>query len=270
MAAMELDGATAVVTGGASGIGRALAEALVAAGARGAVVADRDAARAEAVAAALGPTALAVACDVTREADTVAAVARAEAAFGAVDLFCANAGILAGTDPATPDDVWDRVMDVNLRAHVHAARRLLPGWLECGRGHFLSVASAAGLLAQVGSAPYTVSKHAAVAFAEWLSLTYGDRGIGVTCVCPQAVDTPMLELDDALVGAGAAATLTSGAIVPAAAVAAAALQGVREGRFLVLPHREVAEYWRRKADDPERWLRGMRRLQARALADRDA
>jgi NAD(P)-dependent dehydrogenase (short-subunit alcohol dehydrogenase family) len=204
-----------------------------------------------------------------REEDTVVAVDRAEHAFGAVDLFCANAGILAGTDPATPDAVWERVLAVNLRAHVHAARRLLPGWLERGSGHFLSVASAAGLLAQVGSAPYTVSKHAAVAFAEWLALTYGDRGIGVTCVCPQAVDTPMLDLEEGLVQAGAAATLTSGGIVPPDRVAAAALDGVRDGRFLVLPHPEVAEYWRRKADDPERWLRGMRRLQARALADRD-
>ena len=181
---MELDSAVAVVTGGASGIGRALAEGLVAAGARGVVVADRDAAGAEAAAAALGRAVLPVACDVTRAEETERAIACAEGAFGPVDLFCANAGVLAGTDVTTPEDVWDLALDVNLRAHVHAARRLLPGWLERGHGHFLATASAAGLLAQIGSAPYTVSKHAAVAFAEWLAITYGDRGIGVTCVCP--------------------------------------------------------------------------------------
>jgi NAD(P)-dependent dehydrogenase (short-subunit alcohol dehydrogenase family) len=263
---MQIDGAVTVVTGGASGIGRGLAEALLAAGARGVVVADVDAERAEEVAAELGDGALPVACDVTRRADTERAIACAETAFGPVDLFCANAGVFAGTDVDTPDEVWDRVLAVNVRAHVHAAQRLLPGWLERGHGHFLATASAAGLLAQIGSAPYTVSKHAAVGFAEWLAITYGHRGIGVTCLCPQAVDTPMIVPGDGAAALAARATLAAGAVLSPAEVAAAALEGVRAGRFLVLPHPEVADYWRRKAAEPEHWLAGMRRLQARALA----
>lgn len=264
---MDLTGRTVVVTGGASGIGKAMAERFAMEAAQGVVVADIDGAGAEAAAERVPGAAIGVACDVTDEAALNELIDRAESEFGQIDIFCANAGIGAGAGLDASDEVWRQVMEVNAMSHVYAARRLVPGWLERGEGYFVSTASAAGLLSQIGDVTYTVSKHAAVAFAEWLALTYGDRGVGVTCVCPQAVDTPMLDLGGALVEAGAAATLASGALLPAAQVAAAALDGVREGRFLVLPHAEVAEYWRRKAADPERWLAGMRRLQAKSIAE---
>src|SRR6476659_3614552 len=192
MAAMELTDRVAVVTGGASGIGRALAWRLAEEGARGVVVADLNAAGAQAVATEIGERALGVGCDVADEAQVIDLVARAQAAFGPVELFCANAGVAVGTDVETPEEVWDLALGVNVRAHVHAAKALLPGWLERGEGYFLTTASAAGLLTQIGSAPYAVTKHAALAFAEWLSVTYGDRGVKVSCLCPMGVNTPML------------------------------------------------------------------------------
>jgi NAD(P)-dependent dehydrogenase (short-subunit alcohol dehydrogenase family) len=187
MAAMELTGRVAVVTGGASGIGRALAWRLAEAGVRGVVVADLDAAGAQAVATEIGERALGAGCDVADEVQVVQLVTHAEEAFGPVDLFCANAGVAVGTDLETPEEVWDLALGVNVRAHIHAARALVPGWLDRGEGYFLATASAAGLLSQIGSAPYAVSKHAAVAFAEWLSITYGDRGVRVSCLCPMGV-----------------------------------------------------------------------------------
>jgi NAD(P)-dependent dehydrogenase (short-subunit alcohol dehydrogenase family) len=248
-----------VVTGGASGIGRALARRFADEGARGVVVADLDGAGAEAVARAIGDRALGVACDVADESQVADLVARARDAFGPVDLFCANAGVAVGTDEATPDAVWDLALAVNIRAHVYAARALLPEWLERGEGYFLATASAAGLLTQIGSAPYAVSKHAAVAFAEWLSVTYGDRGIRVSCLCPMGVRTPMTESDDLATDVVAAA----GAMLEPEDVAATVVEGLRDERFLLLPHPEVMTFLRRKVDDNERWLAGMRRLQAR-------
>jgi NAD(P)-dependent dehydrogenase (short-subunit alcohol dehydrogenase family) len=251
-------GQVAVVTGGASGIGFALCRALSAAGAT-VVVADRRGA-AEA-AAEVGGTG--VLCDVTVEADVVSLVDGAIDAHGRVDLFCANAGIFFGEPVADPlavvgaemsDEGWDRIWRVNALSHVFAARALLPHWLDRGEGRLLVTASAAGLLTTIGNAPYTVTKHAAVAFAEWVSITYGDRGVTVTCLCPEGVRTPML---DALPGN----FLEPGAL-DADVVAAAALDGVRQGRFLVMPHPHTGEYVVRKATDHERWLAGMRKLQA--------
>lgn len=255
---MDVRDRLVVVTGAASGIGRALAHRFAAAGARGVVVADRDAQGLERVAAETGG--LAVPTDVTVEAEIVALIERAEAEHGPIDLFCSNAGILAIGGPEVPDADWRRIIDVNVMAHVWAARHLVPRMLERGGGYLLNTASAAGLLSQIGSAPYTVTKHAAVAFAEWLSITYGDRGLKVSVLCPQAVNTPMIGGTDDGGVAG-----VDGVLSPDE-VADATLEGLAEERFLILPHAEVAEYVRRKADDRERWLAGMRRLQARFLS----
>ena len=187
----ELRGKVVIVTGGGSGIGRALALRIAQEAPAGLTVADLDAAGAERVAAEIGPPAIGVACDVSDDGELQALIGRTEDAFGPVDAFFANAGVAVGGDEQTPDDVWDRAFAVNVRAHVVAARLLVPGWLERGGGCFVVTASAAGLLTQLGVAPYAVTKHAAVAFAEWLSVTYGDRGIHVSCICPMAVDTPM-------------------------------------------------------------------------------
>src|SRR4051795_1491646 len=188
---MELADTVVVVTGGASGIGRALAQRFAAEGARGVVVADLDGEGAERVAEQIGESALPFRCDVSDPAHADALIGAAESAFGPVDLFCANAGVAVGTDLATPAE-WDLAFGVNIRAHISAAQRLLPGWLERGTGYFLSTASAAGIASQIGSAPYAVTKHAAVAFAEWLSISYGARGVGVSCLCPMGVNTPLL------------------------------------------------------------------------------
>ncbi|HWT24360.1 MAG TPA: SDR family oxidoreductase [Solirubrobacteraceae bacterium] len=255
---MRLSGRVAVVTGGASGIGTALARRVVAEDAAGVVVADLDGAGAEAVARDLGDRAIGVGCDVTDEAALRAVLARAEDAFGPVDAFFANAGVAVGGDEQTPDDTWDLAFAVNVRAHVVAARLLVPGWLERGEGCFVAVASAAGLLTQIGVAPYCVTKHAAVAFAEWLSVTYGDRGVHVACVCPMGVDTPMLAAG--MDTAAAASVRSAGGVLTPADVAAAVVDGLAEERFLILPHPEVLEFFRRKTSDYDRWLAGMRRL----------
>jgi NAD(P)-dependent dehydrogenase (short-subunit alcohol dehydrogenase family) len=258
---MEIEGRCAVVTGAASGIGRALAWRFVEDGARGVVVADLDEAGAERVAGELGERALAVGCDVADDAQVRALVARAEEAFGPVDLFCANAGVAVGIGVEEDDAVWDLALGVNVRAHVSAARALLPGWLERGEGYFLTTASAAGLLTQIGSAPYSVTKHAAVAFAEWLSVTYGDRGVRVSCLCPMGVNTPMLDAGGEDVTAGDVVR-AAGSVVEPEQVADAVVEALRDERFLVLPHPEVLTFFQRKGSDYDRWLRGMRRLQA--------
>ena len=249
---MELAGKVAVVTGGASGIGRALARRFAAEGARGVVVADLDGDGALKVAEEIGG--LAVGTDVSVEADVVALVERTEEQFGPVDLFCSNAGIAVGGGVNVPDEQWTRIWNVNLMAHVYAARAVLPGMLARGEGYLLNTASAAGLLSNIGAAPYAVTKHAAVAFAEWVAITHGDQGIKVSCLCPQGVRTNMLGNGGALLGPTA---------IEPEQVADAVIEGLADERFLILPHPEVGEYFRRKADDYDRWLRGMRRLQAR-------
>src|SRR5919197_3691133 len=269
MAAMELADRVAVVTGGASGIGRALAWRFVEEGARGVVVADLDADGAERVAAEIGARAIGVGCDVTDEEQVVAAIAAARDAFGPVDLFCANAGIAIGTDLSTPAETWELAYSVNVRAHVHAAKALLPAWLERGEGYFLATASAAGLLTQIGSAPYAVTKHAAVAFAEWLAVTYGARGLRVSCLCPMGVKTRMLADDPALSESErlpGRVVAAAGAVLEPEEVAEAVVEALREEHFLILPHPEVLPFFQRKAADYDRWLAGMRRLQSRLEA----
>jgi NAD(P)-dependent dehydrogenase (short-subunit alcohol dehydrogenase family) len=251
---MHLKEKVIVVTGGANGIGQALCRRFAAEGARGIVVADCDLDGAKEVARAIGG--LAVQVDVAVEADLVRLVEATTTAFGTIDLFCSNAGIisLGGIEAADAD--WQRMWNVNTMAHVWAARAVLPGMLVRGHGYLLQTASAAGLLTQIGSAPYAVTKHAAVAFAEWLAMTYGDRGIKVSCLCPMGVHTRML--DDA--PGGIADLLRYTALTPDA-VAETVVSGLAEERFLILPHPEVAEYFQNKANDYDRWLGGMRRLQ---------
>ncbi|HZA77591.1 MAG TPA: SDR family NAD(P)-dependent oxidoreductase [Acidimicrobiales bacterium] len=256
---MELRDRICVVTGGASGIGQALCQRFVAEGARAVVVVDRDADGALATAEALGARGIARTADVTVEADIEAVVERTEADIGPIDLFASNAGILGFGGIEAPDDVWDAVWSVNVLSHLYAARAMVPLMLERGGGYLLSTASAAGLLSQPGDAPYSVTKHAAVALAEWLAITYGNRGIKVSCVCPMAVDTAMLRG-----GAGppeAQAAAVAGVLVPEQ-VAEAVVAGIRDERFLILSHPEVATFEQRRVADRDRWLAGMRRLSA--------
>ena len=262
---MEVAGKVVVVTGGASGIGRALAERFSDDGALGIVVADLDQEGATDVATDLRH-AIAVACDVGDPAHADVLISAAEQAFGPVDLFCANAGVAVGVDLASPAD-WELAFNVNVKAHIAAAERLLPGWLERGSGYFLTTASAAGIASQIGSAPYAVTKHAAVAFAEWLSITYGARGVGVSCLCPMGVNTPLLT--DGLGGEeslGFRVVTAAAPVLEPEDVATAVVEGLRDERFLILPHPEVLEFFRRKATDYDRWLSGMRRLQSRVEA----
>ena len=257
---MKIAGKVCVVTGAASGIGKALAGRFAAEGARGVVCADRNEADAAAVAGSIGG--LAVRCDVSQESDINALVVAALERYGAVDLFCSNAGVIErhGLDASLKD--WRRTMDVNFMAHVLAARAVVPVMLKQGSGYIVATASAAGLLMQVDSATYTVSKHAAVAFAEWLSVNYAERGIRVSCLCPQGVRTPML-----LGPSGERKSFLSEGSVSAEEVAAKVVEAIEAERFLVLPHPEVAEYERRKTADRDRWLGGMRRLRAAIMAD---
>jgi NAD(P)-dependent dehydrogenase (short-subunit alcohol dehydrogenase family) len=252
---MKVRDKVVVVTGGANGIGRALCRRFAAEGARGVVVADLDSDGAASVAREIGG--LAVTTDVSKESDVVRLVAQATEAYGPIDLFCSNAGIFGEMGgPEVPNDAWKQIWDVNVMAHIYAARAVLPGMLARGSGYLLQTASAAGLLTQKGAAPYSVTKHAAVAFAEWLSIMHYEAGIRVSCLCPQGVRTQMLLGPDGQ----RQSFLRAGAIEPEE-VAEAVVEALAEERFLILPHKEVAEYFRRKADDYDRWLRGMRRLQ---------
>lgn len=259
---MDIQNRVVVVTGGAQGIGQALCRRFAQAGARGVVVADLDAARCQAVAdevGALGSQGLAVATDVSQEPAIQALVQRATEHFGQVDVFCSNAGIIQRGGMEASLAEWQRIHDINVMAHVFAARAVLPQMLARGEGYLVNTASAAGLLAQVDSAMYTVTKHAAVAFAEWLAINYGDKGIRVSCLCPQGVRTPML-----LGTAGVRKSFLSDGSVSAEQVADDVLQAMRDERFLVLPHPEVLTFLQRKAADVERWIRGMRRVRDKA------
>jgi NAD(P)-dependent dehydrogenase (short-subunit alcohol dehydrogenase family) len=258
---MELADRHVVVTGAGSGIGRALARRFAAEGARAVVVADLNGANAEAVAAEIGGTPVTV--DVGREDEIRALVDRARSEHGPIDLFFSNAGVPGPSGgPEASNEEWQGTWEVNAMAHVWAARALLPEMIERGDGYLASTASAAGLLTQVGALAYSVTKHAAVAVAEWLAITYGDAGIKVSCLCPQGVRTPMLDqaLEDPI---GAAPLIAEGLLEPEE-VAAAVVAGIREERFLILPHPAVADHLAIKASQNERWLRGMRRLVRRA------
>ncbi|MGH9209631.1 MAG: SDR family oxidoreductase [Acidimicrobiales bacterium] len=257
---MELADRICVVTGGARGIGRALCLRFAAEGARTVVVVDRDADGALATADALGDRGVASTADVTVEADVQAMVERTEDEIGPIDLLASNAGILSGLGLDAPDDVWSQVWAVNVMAHVYAARAVIPRMSGRGGGYLLNTASAAGLLSQPGDVPYSVTKHAAVALAEWLAITYGDAGIKVSCLCPMAVDTAMLT--PGLGQAGGRAAAVRGVLSPDE-VAGTVVDGLRDERFLILPHPDVALYEQRRASDRDRWLSGMRRLASR-------
>jgi NAD(P)-dependent dehydrogenase (short-subunit alcohol dehydrogenase family) len=264
---MDLRHKVVVVTGGGSGIGAAMARRFAVEGALAVAVADLDEARASEVAAEVGQAgsaSLATRTDVGAEPEVRALVDAVLARFGRVDLFCSNAGVAFGRGlDATAAD-WERAWSVNVLAHVYAARAVLPAMLERGHGYLLHTCSAAGLLTSPGDAPYTLSKHAAVAFAEWLSVTYGDQGVKVSAVCPQGVRTNMLlgGLEDG--NAAARAVATAGELLEPEQVADAVVEGLAAERFLILPHPEVATYLRQKAADPDRWLAGVRRLTVRA------
>lgn len=264
------DGAVAIVTGAAGGIGAAVAQRLLEGGAS-VVVSDLDGTRLAASVDRLGEVAgaervIGLAGDAA-DTDLIAAmVGLAEERFGPVDLYVANAGIGDGLGLDADDDQWATVMDVNLMAHVRAARRLVPGWVERGRGYFASTASAAGLLTQIGSATYTVSKHGAVAFAEWLAVTYGAQGVGVSCLCPMGVDTDLLRsgmgADDEGGRRAIAAVTGAGEVLDPVTVADDLLAAIAEGRFLVTPHANLPDLLRRKVDDRDRWIQGMQRYAA--------
>jgi NAD(P)-dependent dehydrogenase (short-subunit alcohol dehydrogenase family) len=253
---MRLAGKVAVVTGGAQGIGAALCERFAREGAKAVVVADLNEAGAKSVAAKI--SAAAMPCDVSREIDIHRLIEDTEQKFGPIDLFCSNAGI-AVLDPdwdnpaSAPDDGWARSWAVNVMAHVYAARHLVSRMSARGGGYFLQTVSAAGLLSQIGGGPYATTKHAALGFAENLAIATRDRGIKVSVLCPQGVDTPMLRGIDRGVP-------DMDGVLTAEAVADAVIAGLDSERFLILPHPEVATYVRRKADDHDRWLSGMARL----------
>ncbi len=262
---MNIADRVVIVTGGASGIGRELCRAFVAAGARGVAVADIDGAGADLLAGELeggAGRAIAVQVDVADEGQVAALVTTTEKAFGPVDLFCANVGIIVGGGVETPDAEWERMWAVNVMSHVYAARTVLPTMIERGEGYLLHTASAAGLLTQLGSASYSVTKHAVVALAEWLSITHAAQGIKVSCLCPQGVWTNMTGAPTEEANPVLSATAGRNGMLMPEEVASAVVEGLGEERFLILPHPEVTMFEQRRAGDRERWLGAMRRIQA--------
>lgn len=257
---MELTDRICVVTGAGAGIGRALCTQFTRAGAAAVVAVDIDADGAAETAALVegvqGGRSVAMSADVSVEADVASVVERTEDELGPIDLFVSNAGVLSLRGLDAPESLWQQVWAVNVMAHVYAARAVVPRMLARGHGYLLNTASAAGLLSQPGDAPYSVTKHAAVGLAEWLSITYGNQGIKVSCLCPMAVDTAMIPPG---VGAAGAAAAVEGVLSPEA-VAEVVVEGLADERFLLLPHAEVATFEQRRAADRDRWLAGMRRL----------
>ena len=245
------------MTGAGGGIGGAIVKALLGAGASRVVAVDLEAPR------GFPDTVVARSLDVTDEAATASLVADTEASIGPVDLWYANAGVAGGGGPHAADAVWERQWQVNVMGHVYASRALLPRWLERGEGHLVTTASMAGILTSLGDGVYAATKHAAVGYAEWMAITYGDRGIRVSCVCPGAVHTAMLVGSADGDADKATALIGGGAVLSAEAAAAQILAGTIEDRFLILTHPEMHQFVVRKAEDPERWIRGMRRLWAR-------
>jgi NAD(P)-dependent dehydrogenase (short-subunit alcohol dehydrogenase family) len=255
---MQVSGKIIAITGGGNGIGRALAQRFASEGAKHVAVADLDGSAAEAVAKQIGGFGMRV--DVAVEAELVAFIDAVEQQFGPIDLFCSNAGIARGAGLDTSNEIWRQVLDVNVMSHVYAARVLVPRMVKRGGGYLLNTASAAGLLAQIGNVTYSVSKHAAVAFAEWLSITHGHEGIKVSILCPQAVRTDMIA------GHEGGSASVNGVIEPDQ-VADAVIKGLAEEKTLILPHPIVAEYVNRRAQDRDRWIGGMRKLQAKLTID---
>jgi NAD(P)-dependent dehydrogenase (short-subunit alcohol dehydrogenase family) len=251
---MKLKDKVAIVTGAGSGIGRAMAKRFIAEGARQVVIADLHADNLEALAKEIG--ARAIRTDVANEQDVINLIKTTEQDYGQIDLLCNNAGIGVGGGPETPNEDWQRIWEINVMAHIYATRAALPDMLRRGEGYIMNTASAAGLLTQIGSAPYAVTKHAAVAYAEWLAVTYGDRGIRVSALCPQAVRTAMTANIE---GGGVAGV--DGMMEPEQ-LCDSVIETLNAETFLVLPHKEVLTYMQRKATDYDRWIKGMKRLQA--------
>ena len=253
---MQVQGAVIVVTGGASGIGRAMARRFATDGAATVCVADLDGDGAAEVAREIGGVGFEL--DVTDEAAVVAVIEATEAEHGPIDLWCGNAGIGANGGIELSDEAWDANWNVNVLAHVKACRHLIPRWEARGGGHLLITASAAGLLTNLGTAPYAVTKHGAVALAEWIAITHGGNGVGVSCLCPQGVRTPMTEADGEL----AIEVVKAMGMIEPEEVADAVAAGLANDDFLILPHPEVARFEQRRAGDRARWLAGMQKLQA--------
>jgi NAD(P)-dependent dehydrogenase (short-subunit alcohol dehydrogenase family) len=259
---MEVADRVVVVTGGANGIGKALARRFATAGAETVIVVDVDGDGAWSVAREIGG--MAIRCDVSVESEVAQLVEKVHIAKGRIDVFCSNAGIAVGGGPEASSADWQRIWDVNVMAHVYVARHALPSMLARKEGYIVGTVSAAGLLNHMFAAPYGVTKAAALSFFEWLSITHGDDGIRISCLCPQGVKTDMLAAERRK----GLDFLTDGALEPDQ-VAEIVLQGIRDEKFLILPHPEVADYFARKATDYDRWLKGMRRLRSNILAASD-
>lgn len=258
---MDVSNAVIVVTGGASGIGQAMARRFAADGARAVVVVDIDGPGVAAVSeelSAAGVEARGEVVDMTDQASVETVIDRIEDEVGTIDLWCGNAGVGANGGVELDNDVWNFNWNVNVMAHVITARVLVPRWIERGAGHLLLTASAAGLLTNLGTAPYAVTKHACVALAEWIKITYGEQGVGVSCLCPQGVRTPMTEADGEL----AIEVVKAMGMIEPEEVADAVAEGLADDRFLILPHPEVSTFEQRRAGDRDRWLAGMQKLQA--------
>jgi NAD(P)-dependent dehydrogenase (short-subunit alcohol dehydrogenase family) len=253
---LDISNRVILITGAGSGIGAAMAKRFVAEGASTVVITDIDGEAAQTVAAEIGGEAASL--DVTDEEATADLFRSVEDQHGRIDILCLNAGIPTDGSVDAPNEDWQRTWDVNVMAHVYATRHALPGMLERGRGYIVTTASAAGLLTNIGAAPYSVTKHAAVALAEWLSVTYGTRGIGVSCLCPMFVDTPML---DAFAGhTEEMRGWVENLAIDVEDVATAVVEGIREETFLILPHPVVLDYFQRKSLDYDRWILGMQHL----------
>lgn len=256
---MILDDKVVIVTGGGSGIGAAMVRRFAEESPKALVVADLNHEAADAVAGATGGTAIEV--DVSSEAANAEMIDLVQEEHGPIDLFCANAGYGHAGDEQSPVADWDRMWEVNLMSHVHAAKHLVPGWVARGEGYFLSTASAAGLLTNLKAAQYSVTKHAAVAFAEWMAITYGDAGVKVSCLCPMGVKTPFLD------SAKEFHELLDPVAITPEEVAEEVVAGLREERFLILPHPEVEQFFQNKANDYDRWIGGMKSLQRRVFTE---
>lgn len=257
---MQLEGKVIVITGAGSGIGAAMARRFSTESPAGLMLADLNSETVGAVAADIGAAHYQM--DVSDPEANRQLIESTEAMFGPVDLFCANAGYgVAGTEQSDPES-WDDMWRVNVMSHIHAAKHLIPGWLARGQGYFLSTASAAGLLTNLGAAQYSVTKHAAVAFAEWLAVTYGEKGVKVSCLCPQFVNTPLIDAMSEL-----DSLITTAAVLEPEAVADAVVDGLDGESFLILPHPEVKDYFQNKAGGYDRWIAGMQKLQRAVLPE---
>lgn len=260
------EGKIAVVTGAAGGIGGALVHALVDHGVQSVVAADLDGAGVERLSAELGASVAPRVLDVGDELATKAFVADVESSIGPIDVWFANAGVATGSGPESSDEIWELQWRINVMSHVYAARALLPGWIERGDGYLVTTASMAGLLATAGDAAYSATKHAALGFAEWLAFTYAGKGVRVSCICPGAVDTAMLRAGGAGDVEKASAIIGGGNVLAPEQAAERVLEALREDTFLILTHPEMHDFVVGKAEDPQRWIRGMTKLWSRAQA----